>query len=293
MMLLNADQVLEHGYKLVYKGIFRRNKVKRNLRRFKGHFGSMPEVYAALWNELQQTDIPEARLEDASTKDLDRFFMTLLFLKVYDTQERLASRFGIDEDTVGLWVWYYLSKISGLKSAKIKWPTNWGNVRFIISVDGVNFGINEPIHPTLNKDKKYFDRKGGKAGLTYEIALHLWENRVVWLNGPFPANAGTDKNIFNEKGLESMIPDGKSAIADKIFTGCPKISMHNSLDTQEVRVFKRRARSRQENFNGRLKNFDCLRTRFRHGKLKHQTVLEAVAVICIMQMENGSPLFDL
>ena len=139
----------------------------------------------------------------------------------------------------------------------------------------------------------YFDRKGGKAGVTYEIALHLWENRVVWISGPFPAATG-DKVIFNkENGLNDQIPDGMKAIADKLFTGCDKISIHNSLDTEEVRVFKSRARARQESFNARLKCFDILRTRFRHGKDKHREVLEAVAVLCIMKMENGSPLFDI
>jgi hypothetical protein len=69
-------------------------------------------------------------------------------------------------------------------------------------------------------------------------------------------------------------------------------SGHNSLDDDEVRIFKNRARMRHETFNGRLKHFDILGLPFRHTEMRqHKAAFEAVAVIVQYQMENGYPLF--
>ena len=215
-------------------------------------------------------------------------------MKTYDTEDQVASRFGCHEQTARKRIQYYLQRIASLKEQKISWPTDWGDATFIISVDCINFGVNEPWHPTLHKMKEYFDRKGGKAGQTYEIALHLWQNRIVWISGPHRPNDGGDRAIFiAQGGLNDRIPNGKKAIADKIYTGLEKIALHNSLDTEAVRVFKRRARARQESINTRLKSFGCLKQRFQHGIAKQDVVVTAVAVVCQYQLENGSPLFDI
>ena len=273
-------------------------------RRFKAHYGSKPKVYAEMWEALQVTDIAAAKLTDLSDKDFDNFMMALYFMKAYPTEEELSSRFSVHEQTARKWVRFYVNKMSALLEARVIWPQDdeW-DTTFIISFDCVNFGTNETRHPTLHKNKKLFDRKGGKAGLTYEIALHLWENRVVWINGPFPPNDGGDRAIFVEEGLQAAIPEGKKGIADKIYKGCDKVALHNSLDCYEVRLFKRRARARQESINARLKNFGVLKQRFRHkkahlqhegfvGSTKHETFVHAALVICTFQMEFGSPLFN-
>jgi len=70
------------------------------------------------------------------------------------------------------------------------------------------------------------------------------------------------------------------------------MSTPNRLDEEELKAFKRRARSRQESFNSRLKNFGALEQRFRHGQEKHKIVFEAICVICQTQLETGSPLFE-
>lgn len=185
-------------------------------------------------------------------------------------------------------------KIGALKDDYIKWPDDWGDLIYIISVDCVNFGINEPTHPTLHKNKKMFDRKGGKAGWTYEIGLHLWKSKIVWVNGPFPPNDGGDPDIYQKDGgLMQTIPEGKKAIADKIYKGLLKIALHNSFDCDQVHIFKRRARAGQECINARFKSFHCMKNRFRHGKDNHKLCFDAVAVVVALQMEHGSPLWDI
>ena len=301
--IYSTDEVLTRGLQLVGYSDRQLGRAKREtqVRRFKVHFGSSPKVCAELFEVLQVTSIVEAKLTNPSVNEFIKYMMTHFFLKTYPTEEELNSRFGVHEQTARKWVRFFVDKIACLKAERVIWPNNW-NTTFIISVDCVNFGTNETRQPDLHKNKKLFDRKGGKARLTYEIALHLWENRVVWVNGPFPPNDGGDRDIFLNKGLCDNIPAGCKAIADKIYKGCPKIALHNSLDCDEVQKFKGRARARQESINARLKNFAILRNCFRHkyadqkhaafiSESKHQAFLYAVLVICTFQMEHGSPLF--
>lgn len=291
--IIAPSAFLKRGLEILGSDEVAQQRVNRstNVRRYKRHYGGPPSAHAALWEMLVTTDIENALLPRANAKDLDHFLLSLFYLKVYPTEEVLALRFGVHEQTARKWARFYIERLAALKQVKIQWPESWDSV-FIISVDCVNFGINEPRHPTLHKDKAYFDRKGGKAGVTYEIALNLWQSNIVWLNGPFPPNSGGDRDIFISQGLIDVIPDGKKAIADKIYTGLAKIALHNSLDTEEVREFKRRARARQESINARLKSFNILRNRFRHGLTKHQQVVHAVAVLVCFNIENGSPLFN-
>mgnify|MGYP005846334489 CR=1 FL=1 len=299
-MVLNIyteGEVSFHGLQKVGYDQAKQAKVKEptRLRRFKKHFGASPKVVGLVWEELQTTDNALAKLapDENTQKHFDLFLMCFFYLKTYPIEETLASRFQIHEQTARKWIRHFVNKIAELHNEKVVWPDdNEWDTTFIISIDCVNFGTNEPRHPTLHKQKKYFDRKGGKAGLTYEVALHLWENRVVWFNGPFPPNDGGDAAIFKEKGLQDKIPAGRKAIADKIYKGIAKIALHNSLDTPAVREFKGRARARQESIMSRLKSFGVLKQRFRHGIAKHEKIARAVMVICVFQMENGSPLFS-
>lgn len=198
-----------------------------------------------LWKDLQACQKPIPSTKD---KDFDMFLLTLFFLKVYPTEEVIALCFSVHEQTARKWIVFYITKISNLVITKIVWPSDWGGLTYIISVDGVNFGTNEQRHPFLHKIKKYFDQKGGKAGQTYEIVLHLWKSQIVWVSGRHPPNDGGDRTIFMGSGeafkdgkacLNDTITAGKKAIADKIYTGLERVALHNSLNVEEVRVCKK------------------------------------------------------
>ena len=182
-----------------------------------------------------------------------------------------------------------------MKKDKIIWPADWSTVDspfFCYSVDGVHFWINELLHPTMSKNPKLASHKNKKPSLDYEVALSLWESKVVHLNGPHVASKH-DITVFREK-LKGKTPRGKKGIADLGYRGEKRIlSTPNSHDPEELRTFKSRARARQESFNARIEFFGCLSQRFRHGVKKHEICFEAVCVILQYQMENGSPLFDI
>lgn len=293
MLVLSADEALRHGLSCLGRPNNKRFKPSPlNRKRFKKLYGVNEVVLVQLWTYLQLTNVLEAKVSDAKQKHFTYFLMTLYHMKNYPVLEVLGKTFGACEDTASFWIRHFMKKIAALKETRIVWPEDFGPTRFILSVDCVNFGINEPRHAIFHKMKEYFDRKGGKAGLTYEVALDLWESNIIWLNGPFPAATG-DSKIFKEEGLMDHIPEGKKGIADKIYEGQPKIAPHNSLDNDDVRDFKARGRARMESVFTRFKSFGCLKQRFRHGMLNHEMYVHAVAVIITFQFECGSPLFDI
>lgn len=268
---------------------------KTNLERFKSSYGSLPVVLAHIWEDLQTTTIPEAKINRAATKHFDRCLMAFYFLKVYPTEKREAGIFNVDEKTGRKWRWYFVEKVRALKKQKIVWPEEWeddDSPIFIYSVDGTHAQVSEPRHPTMSKNPKYYSHKNKKPALTYELALSLWESRLVWINGPMKASVH-DLTVFRKRdGLKDKTPVGKKGIGDLGYRGEKGIiSTPSSQDPPGLRHFKSRARSRQETFNARIKFHKILDTRFRHKLEKHEIAFEACCVIVQYQMENGSPVF--
>jgi hypothetical protein len=165
--------------------------------------------------------------------------------------------------------------------------------KFIISVDGVHCRIWEPrIMPSSG----WYSKKFNKAALVYELGVAIHHNKLVWINGPFPAGQN-DKKVFDKPdGLNKKIPDGKRGIADEGYKGAPKqLSTRNTFDSAEVKRFKGRVKARHETINSRLKAFGILNQAFRStgpSRLeKHKAAFEACCVIVQYEMDNGSPLF--
>jgi DDE superfamily endonuclease len=139
--------------------------------------------------------------------------------------------------------------------------------------------------------KNWYSHKHHKPCVAYEIAVHLQSSRIVWVSGPHFAGE-TDLVIFRkEGGLKDRIPDGFKIIGDKGYVrGEEIVSVNNRLDSVPVKIFKRLARARHEDVNGRLKRFDILSDRFRHNVTKHKIAFEAVCVLVQYNFENGHPL---
>mgnify|MGYP007080194443 CR=1 FL=1 len=297
--------VLQRGLRLVGFTDNRQSSVRRskNIERFHTHFGSSPGVYAAMWSDLQTTAVPEALLtpEDMKKTCLEHFLMATHFLKCYSKENQNEGTFKLCDTTIRKWVWHCVKKIQALKAEKIVLPQHWNptespnanETTFTITVDGIHCRIFEPSHGRYSKNPEHYSHKFKQAGLGYEIALSVFENRCVWMNGPFPAGKN-DVSIFRSALKANMKGMG---IADKGYRGeAALLSIPTSHDTEQVREFKSRALARHEKFNGQLKNFAALSEKFRHGLEKdqmvekHQSCFEAVTVICQCQLENGSPL---
>ena len=147
------------------------------------------------------------------------------------------------------------------------------------------------MHPRLSKNKSWFSHKSNGAGVSYELAISIWLNKLVWINGPFKASKN-DQSIF-KSALQQKLHPSKRVVLDNGYAD--KLQVQAKPDSQDsalLREFKSRARARHESFNGRIKNFNVLKHEFRHGLRKHKSCFEAVCIICQYQLENGSPLFD-
>jgi hypothetical protein len=159
-----------------------------------------------------------------------------------------------------------------------------------MSVDGTHCPIQEPKHPVYSKNPAYYSHKNNHAGLGYEIALSLIEDRIVWVSGPHPA--GTPDITVFRNGLIAHIPMGKKIVGDKGYRGEPNyISTPNQLDSNHIKLYKRRACAQHETINSRIKSFRCLSEQFHHSHAFHGKVFEAVCIIVQYQLENGSYLF--
>jgi len=295
--VFTAAEVMRTGLLLVHytPSRIRKAKTKVNVERFTHHFGPHPQVAALIFTDLQTTTVEEAYLPPADAK-LDLFLMSLHALKKYPHEMEREPIFDISRAQGRDWVFYFLEKLQALKAAKICWPEDYyaGDI-WVISVDGTHVWMNEPKHHEWSMDSAYFSHKHGKAGATYELGISLSENRLVWINGPFPAGQSDLKVFKKPNGLKKLLGRiGKRCIADGGYPGYPEIiSTPNSLDSKEVAKFKSRALKRHETFNGLLKRYECLGgIRFRHGIAKFKTMFEAVCVICQYQIEKD-PLYDI
>jgi hypothetical protein len=181
---------------------------------------------------------------------------------------------------------------------KIKWIFDGDECQatemLIATVDGVHCRIFEP---RTIPSSKWYSKKYNKAGLMYEIGVAIHHNRIVWMNGPFPAGEN-DKMVFDKpNGMASKLKSHQKVIGDEGYRGAPKkVSTRNTFDSQEMKEFKRRAKARQETVNARLKAFGIISQAFRTTGTKrlarHQAAMEACLVIVQFELENGSPLFE-
>lgn len=90
-------------------------------------------------------------------------------------------------------LWYWVKKIAALKVQKIVWNSALSrhDTEIIgLTVDGVNFRAWEKKHPTLNKDPAYYDHKHHTCGFKYEIALMIYEAKIVWTKGSIRCGKG-------------------------------------------------------------------------------------------------------
>jgi hypothetical protein len=295
-----TDEVLQRGLAMVGHG---NSKIKREAQLvcFRSSFGCNPVDLAALWEDLQTTSVPAAKVSTSSESDFANFLWCVHWLKVYDTEANLAGKAGLCECTVRKNHWLYAKKIQALKESRVVWPKEWESPTaetpvFLVSVNGVHCRVFEPKNGTYSKNPKFYSHKFHQSALCYEIAISVFTNNVVWVNGPFPAGTG-DRDIFRQ-GLQAKIPAGRKAIADGAYQAAdlPMIMVTRNTHSKATRKTISRAKARQEGFNSKLKNFKILSETFRHSVgaecSKHRICFEACVVICTYQIERSAPLFD-
>jgi len=301
-VVLTALEILHIGLRLVNFTCERINRIAEdsttNADRFRKHCGVDHFVAAQMFEDLQITEIEEARL-DENKISIKCYLIAMHFVKVYDVEGRREPIFDLSPKTMREWVWHCVEKIQNLKHEKIVWPDDClADDVWIASVDTTDCPIEEKMHPTLSQDSQLFSFKLNGAGLRHECAIDLFSSRIIWMNGPFLPGVYNDNTIFAEKGLkEKLAAIGKKVLGDKMCNGHPEeCSTFNALDTKPVKIMKARIQMRHEQFNNVVKSFNVMKHAFRHkpNKIeKHKMCFEAATVMCCYRMEHGEPLFDL
>jgi len=264
---------------------------KRRKKYFKDSFFADAKTVKEIFRDIQHPDMGDQRIVKPNPSDL---LAAMYFLKKYPTKFALAKYMGCSERYALDKAWKYVFAIQKLKEKKIRWifdeePFIGEDDYFLCSVDGVHFRIFEPrFMPSTG----WYSCKYNKAGLTYEIACSVYHDKIVWVNGPFPAGQN-DLRVFRKPdGLLSKIPEGKMCIMDEGYVGEACAGTKNEFDTAEVKELKCRAKARQESVNQKLKSFGILNQTFRTtGELRlerHQAALEACLVIIQYELDNGS-----
>ena len=75
--------------------------------------------------------------------------------------------------------------------------------------------------------------------------------------------------------------------------GTLTVSLPTQYNTRPHKRAKTLVHARHENGNHWFKRFEILNQRFRHRRLKHKIVFEAVAVVVQLSLKSNGPLFDI
>jgi hypothetical protein len=92
---------------------------KRNAQRFVESFGSTPAVCAVIWHDLQTTDIPSARINPRSVKQVKKFLVAMYYLYNYPKEKNIPGTLKICERNAREIVWEYAAKLRALKEEKV------------------------------------------------------------------------------------------------------------------------------------------------------------------------------
>jgi hypothetical protein len=100
----------------------------------------------------------------------------------YGKEVDLAGRFDCCEKTVGQKTVEYTKLFQTFKDLKVRFGGFDGRI-YQFSCDGQNYNTNEF---RMSPSSKWYNHKSHSSGVKYLYACHLWENRLVYMEGPIP-----------------------------------------------------------------------------------------------------------
>jgi hypothetical protein len=250
------------------------------------HFEIDPKTVAKLW---KSTMTPQVNGYQPNLPMDPPFIVSNLPTTVFDTKFKNAGQKQYDHETV-------------LQEIKIIDPNIRRSVRSLADA----LGISSSSVGSMKKEKKlrvYYTMslKPKLNDVAYEIAHSLYEDKLIWINGPFKASVH-DLTMFQAPGgLEEKIPQGKRVIPDNAYSSSAVTSTKNPLDSTKVKQLKKRARARHEIFNKGIKDFKILSDRFcstrgsaKYGFKdqleKHECVFKACCVLVQYDVEEECSL---
>lgn len=287
---------------------------------FRAHFGASLTVACFVWELL----LREAELPNEAT--VERFLWACMLMKTYATEEVNCSKAsGVDEQTFREWAWFFVFEISYLEphvvSVEIRFSISscsdctcandiatlslsrlslqivWENRKCMDEGNDCLVSVDDTDCPYEADGSEWYAYKFKKTGLRYLVAICIKTGEIVYIDGPFPPGKGGLNDLATFRwGIMGWLDEGERVEADDGFLGespkfvkCPKsfTRLESALKMQQD------VRSRHEHVNKRLKQFDCLKYRFRHHDFsKHSACFRACAVFVQVSIEHGESLGD-
>ena len=114
---------------------------------------------------------------------------------------------------------------------------------WVMYVDGVNSMICELHHPDFSRDTDQYYHNYNGCGLTYNLEMNLFQDRLICMNVPFKSRSNNYKVKFVEHCLRDKLKEiGKKSLGEKIYNGNKnEIITFNAFDCDTVTKFKARA----------------------------------------------------
>ena len=102
-----------------------RHSYASNYQFFRDHLGASPRVCCTIYEDLQLTDIVDAKLTGNQT-NLIWFLKGLYFLRKYPKESSIASILGLSIRWGRDPLWSIVKRIQAMKAVKIVWPEDFG-----------------------------------------------------------------------------------------------------------------------------------------------------------------------
>ena len=164
---------------------------------------------------------------------------------------------------------------------QVRWSARKNSEGFLdcyCSVDATDCPIQEPTPFS----SIWYSHKLNASALRYEVAVTLRNPEVCWVNGPWPAGQFSDLRIFRQD-LKQNLDENEYVIADGTYADekCfqPPGRFHPAHKPLSL------IRARHENLNSRLKVFNVLSTKFRHGLNRHRSCFMAVVNVTCLSLQ--------
>lgn len=179
-------------------------------------------------------------------------------------------------------------------------PNCSATYKYKTTTDGVDFITHEHRkgHENVktknrkNFDPKMYSHKFKHSGWRYEVCVSIYNDAIVWINGPFKAGENNDLGIFIKPGglRDALRAHSEVTIADNLYKGHKEAS-YRSKGNKKWKKQKARVLARHESVNSRLKAFGRLDSSFYCKKNEHRTIFIASAVFVQADMQF-KPLMD-
>ena len=165
-----------------------------------------------------------------------------------------------------------------------------------MSVDGVDFQIEEPWPYKRDVSGQWYSQKFNGPGLRYMICISLKKGDICFVDGPHPCGQKNDLQIFEQSVLplledyERVEADSGYSKHDPEFVKSPE---GNYVRSRESARLSNRARARQEGINKKVKQWYCMKGKYRHNLLDHSKLFYAVIVLTQLAIDEGERLFPI